>query len=164
MEETKEINVIIKPNSEIQVFVVDDDHMVNNMYKRKFTDAGYQVRTAFNGQEMIDQLKDGTYIPDVVVVDMLMPEMGGIEALSIIRKNNYIPDAMICVLTNQSQTFEIQSAKMQNVDGYIVKSTVLPHEVVEEVIKMYIGKLYNEAEMKEKTRLREIAAQNKNNI
>ena len=73
---------------------------------------------------------------DIIILDMVMPEMDGVELLSKIRKENLAKDAAVIILSNQGQSSEIDRAKGYGIAGYIVKATTIPSEVLKEVIRM----------------------------
>ena len=67
-----------------------------------------------------------------------MPGMDGLELLKIIKQENLAPDSVIIMLTNQADDFE--KAKALGVDGYIIKATTIPSEVVDQVLTIYRNK------------------------
>jgi CheY-like chemotaxis protein len=81
--------------------------------------------------------------PDVILLDIVMPYMDGLELLKTIRTENLAPDAIVVMLTNQSQSSDIERAKELKVDGYIVKASTIPSEVLHEVEKIYEAKKGN---------------------
>lgn len=115
-----------------KVMIVDDDKFLLNMYSIKFTNNKFDVTTAGDGKSAIEKLEEG-YQPDVILIDVVMPVMDGIEALSAIRSKGLAKKAAIMVLSNQGQPSDIEKAKSFNIDGYIVKATSIPSEIVTEV-------------------------------
>lgn len=119
-----------------KVLIVDDDKFLLNMYSIKFSKNGYEVNAASSGDEALNKIKDG-FRPDIVLLDIVMPGMDGFEILSAIRKGNLVPGASVIMLTNQGQLSDIEKAKSFGIDGYIIKATTIPSEVVEEVTRIY---------------------------
>jgi CheY-like chemotaxis protein len=119
-----------------KVLLVDDDSFLLNMYSLKFSKSGFEVVSAQNGGEAIKKLKEG-FIPDIIVLDIIMPGMDGLELLQAIRQEKLIPKATVIMLTNQSDTAEIDKAKNLGINGYIVKATTIPSEVVDDVIEIH---------------------------
>ena len=119
------------------VLLIDDDKFLLQMYAMKFTKAGAHVEVVTSGQEALDRLKDDTrpHI-DIVVLDIIMPGMDGLESLHNIRKENLATDAKVIMLSNQNSPQDIEKAKNLKIDGYIVKATMIPSEVVDEVYKI----------------------------
>jgi CheY-like chemotaxis protein len=106
------------------------------MYSIKFSRNDYEVNGASSGDDALTKIKDG-YNPDIVLLDIIMPGMDGFGVLERIRKENLVPNALIIMLTNQGQLSDIEKAKEFGVNGYIIKATSIPSEVVEEVTRIY---------------------------
>lgn len=121
------------------VLIIDDDAFLLGMYDVKFKKAGYNVVLSSGGADAIKKLRDGL-TPDAITLDMVMPDMDGFEVLEEIRKSNLSPASAMVVLSNQSQSADIERAKKFGIDGYVVKATSLPSEVVEEVSKIIAEK------------------------
>jgi CheY-like chemotaxis protein len=122
----------IKP----KVLIVDDDKFLINMYSIKFNKREFEVNSAMSGEDAISKLKGG-YTPDIILLDIVMPVMDGFEILEAIRTNNLSPKSLIIMLTNQGQLTDIERAKSFGINGYIIKATTIPSEVVAEVEKIY---------------------------
>jgi DNA-binding response OmpR family regulator len=118
---------------------VDDDRFLLDMYSLKFTKAGYEARTADSAESALKILRDG-YDPDVMLVDIVMPGPDGLEFMSTVCKEHLAPSASIVMLTNQGNPDDISRAKKLGADGYIVKATSIPSEVLAEVSKIIAGK------------------------
>ncbi len=119
-----------------KVLIIDDDKFLLNMYSIKFSKNGFEVNSASSGEEALGKIKEG-YAPDIVLLDIVMPGMDGFEILDNLKKNNLVPNAMIIMLTNQGQLADIEKAKSFGINGYIIKATTIPSEVVEEVERIY---------------------------
>lgn len=122
----------IKP----KVLIIDDDKFLINMYSIKFNKKEFEVSSAMSGEEAVNKLKGG-FTPDIILLDIVMPVMDGFETLEAIRTNNLSPRSLIIMLTNQGQLTDIERAKSFGINGYIIKATTIPSEVVEEVEKIY---------------------------
>lgn len=122
-------------NKKYNVLIVDDDKFLLDIYKKKFEREGAIVDIAIGSMEALSKLRDGAK-PDILMLDVIMPAINGIELLDIIRKEKLVPDAVIIMLTNESDQGKIEQAKKLGINGYIVKATTIPTEVVEEAIKI----------------------------
>jgi len=120
----------------LKIFVVDDDKFLLDMYSLKFSKSGYMVEAADNGEDALKKFRGGT-VPDVLLLDVIMPGLTGLETLESIRKENLIPTTTIIMLTNQNMPEDIDRAKKCNVDGYIVKAMAIPSEVLSEVERIH---------------------------
>ncbi len=121
-----------QPSSNKKILLVDDDKFLLDMYAIKFSKAGYEVKTADSTDGGLKLVHDG-YIPSVMLADIVMPGMDGLDLVAAIRKEHLAPDCVIIMLTNQGSSDDISRAKKLGVDGYIVKATTIPSEVLAEV-------------------------------
>lgn len=117
------------------VLLVDDDRFLLDMYKKKFEAGGSKVELAVGSDEALVLLRDG-FKPDIIMLDIIMPGMDGIEVLETMRKEALAPEASVIMLTNESEREKIDRARKLGIKGYIVKATSIPSEVVEEALKM----------------------------
>jgi two-component system chemotaxis response regulator CheY len=118
-----------------KILLVDDDQLLHDMYSMKFKKNGFEVKTASDGEEAIQIIKDG-YVPDVLITDLMMPVMDGFGIFEAIKKENLAPNIIAIMLTNKGLSEEINKAKEEGFHGYIVKATTIPAGVVEEVKKI----------------------------
>ncbi len=123
----------------VKVFLVDDDKFLLGMYSLKFSNNGYDVETTVGSVAALEKLRAGNK-PDIILLDIIMPYMDGLELLKTIRDEKLAPGATVIMLTNQSQSSDIEKAKELGVDGYIVKAATIPSEVLQEVEKIYAKK------------------------
>ncbi|MDO8482963.1 MAG: response regulator [bacterium] len=123
------------PNSNKKVLIVDDDQFLLNMYSIKFKKFGFNVDTASGGQEVLNKLRDGAK-PEVLLLDVVMPAMDGLELLEHIREEKFVPNATVIILSNQNQPSDIERAKNLGIASYIVKASSIPSEVVAEVMRV----------------------------
>jgi len=122
-----------------KILLIDDDKFLLDMYVIKFTGAKYEVQAADSSDAALKLLRDG-FQPDVALIDIKMAGMDGLELLEAIRKERLIPKTVIIMLTNQGQSDDIARAQKMGVDGYIVKATTIPSEVLSEVEKIMTSK------------------------
>ncbi len=115
------------------VLLVDDDKFLLDMYSLKFSKSGLAVQAVIGSLQALKLLREGLS-PDIVILDIVMPTMDGLELLETMRKEKLASKATVVMLTNQSQSADIERAKTLGVDGYIVKATTIPSEVVSEVM------------------------------
>jgi len=118
------------------IFIVDDDKFLLGMYSLKFKKGDFVVESALGSEEALTRLRAGLR-PDIFLLDIIMPTMTGLELLEKAKKENMVGNATVVMLTNQGEQSDIDQAKSLGVQGYIVKATTIPSEVVEEVSKIY---------------------------
>lgn len=104
-----------------KVLLVDDDPLILRMYQKKLSTDGYSVSTAFNGEEaMVQVLKQK---PDIILLDVMMPKMNGVETLKELKKRPETNDIPIIFLTNLGDSAEdIESAKKMGALDYLIKA------------------------------------------
>lgn len=117
------------------VLIVDDDKFLLEMYRKKFAESVASVDLAVGPVEALEKLRGGSKV-DILILDIIMPNMDGIELLETIRKEKLAPDAVVIMLTNEGSSERIEEAKALGINGYIVKATSIPSEVVEETLKI----------------------------
>ena len=118
----------------MKVLLVDDDVFLRDMYETKFTQEGVDVTVVNDGAEALHILENDTF--DVVITDMIMPGMSGLELLKKIKTINPQPTKKFIILSNQGEPTDKAAAANIGVDGYIVKAELIPSEVVKEVFKI----------------------------
>jgi len=119
-----------------RVYLVDDDRFLLDLYAVKFRNAGHEVSVFGGGEELLVALrKEGSKNPDVILLDLIMPGIGGFEALEAIRKEKLAKGAKIIILSNLGQDSDIERAKQLSADGYIIKASAIPSEVLAETLR-----------------------------
>lgn len=116
-----------------KIFIVDDDSFLLDMYALKFSQAGYDVTTALGALPALEKLRAGTYIPDIILLDIVMPVVDGFEFLEKMRAESLAPNAIHIVLSNRGQDADIARAKDLGAAGFIVKASTTPAEVITQV-------------------------------
>lgn len=119
-----------------KVLIVEDDQFLLRMYKKKFEVAGFEVEIAGDGEEGLLRMR--TTKPDIVLMDIMMPKLNGLDAIVQAKADNLIKNIPVLVLTNLSNTDDAQSAVTNGALGYLVKSDFTPSQVVDKV-KEIIG-------------------------
>jgi len=99
------------------VLLFDDDASVREPLRRLLTEAGYEVRTASDGKEALELLKTGGAIPELFLLDLMMPEMTGLELITTLRINPSWADVPVVVLTGTRG----YSAEELKVDAVLLK-------------------------------------------
>ena len=105
--------------SSIKVLVVDDDPDIVEILKYNLKNSGYYVKSAGNGVEAIKKAKK--FIPDIILMDVMMPEMSGIEACEEIKNIDQLSQAIIIFLSARSEDYTQISAYDAGADDYISK-------------------------------------------
>ncbi len=114
-----------------KIVIVEDDKPIAQMYEIKFVHAGYEVSIAENGLEglvIIEKTK-----PDAVLLDLMMPEMGGEEMLKKLRSTEWGKNTKVVILTNVSEEEVAKKISSYNISGFIIKAQYTPAQVVEKI-------------------------------
>jgi len=121
-----------------KVLVVDDEDSVREIYKREFTNSGLDVVTAADGEEGL--LKAGEEIPDLILLDIMLPKMSGIDVLKALKENPLTKSIPTLLLTNLGEESIIKEGFELGADGYLLKVSYTPAQVVEESRKFITEK------------------------
>ncbi|MCR4276312.1 MAG: response regulator [Candidatus Parcubacteria bacterium] len=118
-----------------RVYLVDDDRFLLDLYAVKFRNAGHEVSVFGSGEDLLTALRKGEPAPDAILLDLIMPGVGGFEALETMRKENLAKSSKVIILSNQGQDSDIEKAKQLFADGYIIKASAIPSEVLAETLR-----------------------------
>lgn len=118
------------------ILLVEDDSFLSDMYTTKFTESGYDIKPAMDGQQGLDMLTGGLR-PDIVLLDIVMPKMDGIELLTAIKKDEKLKNIPVVLLTNLGQETDIQKGMELGALDYLVKAHFTPSEVVKRVESLF---------------------------
>jgi DNA-binding response OmpR family regulator len=121
-----------KEKNKKSIFIIDDDSFLLDMYALRFTQAGFQVETAMNAEQALEKLRSGL-VPDIVLLDIVMPIMDGFELLEAINTEKLISGSLKIILSNLGQQQDFDRGKELGAHSYIVKANSTPSEVVAHV-------------------------------
>jgi DNA-binding response OmpR family regulator len=111
-----------------KIAIIEDDAVISQMYRMKFEADGFDVQLANNGKRGVAMVE--AFQPDLILMDLQMPEMSGAEALAVIRKNAWGKDIPVIILTNLGQEESPKEIKDLGIHSYIVKAELTPRQVV----------------------------------
>lgn len=114
-----------------KIAIIEDDAAINQMYRMKFEADGFDVELADNGARGVALVEK--FQPDIILLDLSMPEMTGDEALMEIRAHDWGRDIPVIILTNLGEEEAPHALKALGVTSYIVKADLTPRQVVERV-------------------------------
>ncbi len=119
-----------------KIAIIEDDQAISQMYRIKFEAEGYTVETAENGKlglELAENMK-----PDIILLDLMMPEMNGDEVLKRLRKTTWGKNTKVVVLTNMGEQEIPPSVHEQGVEAVILKADMTPRQVAD-LVKKHLG-------------------------
>lgn len=114
-----------------KIAIIEDDIAIVQMYRMKFESEGFVVVTADNGKDGLALIHKEK--PDIVLLDLMMPEMRGDEMLAELRQKDWGKDIKVIVLTNMGESEAPDSVMENGALGYIVKADMTPKQVAEKV-------------------------------
>lgn len=120
-----------------KVAIIEDDQAISQMYRIKFEAEGYDVDTAENGKlglELADKMR-----PDIILLDLMMPEMTGGEMLAKLRASDWGKNMKVIILTNMGEQEIPQEVKDLGVSGIILKADMTPRQVAD-IVKKKLAK------------------------
>ncbi len=120
-----------------KIAIIEDDPIISQMYRMKFEADGFEVQMADNGRDGVSLVQHMR--PDIILLDIKMPEMDGDEALAAIRKHDWGKDITVLVLTNLGEEEAPKSLRSLGIHSYIVKAELTPSQVVERVKQALAG-------------------------
>jgi len=118
-----------------KILIVDDDSFLLDMYALKFSKSNFDVSTALGPTLALEKLHQD-FSPDIILLDIMMPEMDGFELLQKIKEDGLAPNSVAIFLSNRGQVSDISRAEEMGAAGYIVKAANTPSEVIEKVINI----------------------------
>lgn len=115
-------------DKDLQVLIVEDEQLLNEAYARVLAAANISLLRAYNGKEALELLK--TEHPDIILLDLRMPVMDGIEFLKKLQPKDNMPGAKIIVFSNYDDQHEIDEAFSLGAMHYMLKAWATPDELV----------------------------------
>ncbi|MBH1980594.1 response regulator transcription factor [Candidatus Saccharibacteria bacterium] len=114
-----------------KIAIIEDDSAIHQMYRMKFESEGFDVQLAGDGRSGVELVKK--FRPDLILLDMQMPEVDGLSALRIIRKEDWGKTIPVIILTNLGEEESPKELRSLGISGYIVKADLTPRQVVARV-------------------------------
>lgn len=123
-----------------KIAIIEDDLAISQMYRIKFETEGYTVETAENGKlglDLIESMK-----PDIILLDLMMPEMNGEEMLIKLRASTWGRNIKVIILTNMGEQEVPENVKNLGVTAIILKADMTPRQVAD-LVKSQLTKPNN---------------------
>lgn len=106
---------------------------MRELLSAKLLREGYEVETARDGEEGLRVMQEAK--PDLVLLDILMPKLGGFEVLEILRNDSQLRQIPVIVISNSGQLSELEQAKDLGAIDVLIKTEFDPQEVIEKIIR-----------------------------
>ena len=116
-----------------KILLIEDEKIMINLLNKKLTSEGYDVTISRDGEEGLRVMKE--LKPDVVLLDIIMPKMGGFEVMEKMNKDPELKKIPIIIVSNSGQPVELSRAKELGARDWLIKTEFDPQEVVDKVVK-----------------------------
>jgi len=117
-----------------KILIVEDDTMLVEVYEKKLTGAGFEVKVCLSGASVKDEML--AWKPDLVLLDVVLPDKDGFEVLEDIKKESEIKDIPVYIFTNLSAKEDTERARELGAAGFLTKSSFTPSQLTEEIRKI----------------------------
>jgi len=121
----------------MHILLVEDDESLYNLYSTEFDLNGHTVSWHKVGTGVVDKIKEEN--PDVILLDIMLPEKTGLEVLKDIKKNPDTSNIPVIMLTNFGTQDNVHEAINNGAEDFIMKHNVVPEEIVEKVTNIVNG-------------------------
>lgn len=122
-----------------KILLVEDDPLLVDLYSTAFKKFGYEVETSFNGEEGLKKLLETKKKPTIILSDVMMPKMHGLELLAKIKESPDLKKIPVILLTNLGKEEDIKKGLELGAVTYLIKSEYTPKEIVEKVKEVMAG-------------------------
>ncbi|MDO8633158.1 MAG: response regulator [bacterium] len=116
------------------ILLIEDDPLLIDIYSTKLKESGFEVTVAEDGEKGLKSLEGA--MPDLVLLDIVLPKQNGWEVLSKIRQNDRFKGLKVVLLSNLGQKEEIEKGLSLGADRYLIKAHFTPTQVVQEIQKL----------------------------
>ncbi len=116
-----------------KILIVEDEELIKSLLQKKLVKEGYDVSTASNGEEGLEVMRRVS--PDLILLDIIMPKMGGFEMMEEMRRDEKLEKIPVIVISNSGQPVELDRAKKLGAKDWLIKTNFDPEEVLEKVKK-----------------------------
>jgi CheY-like chemotaxis protein len=120
-----------------KILLIEDEQLIIELLTKKLTEEGYDVSVAKDGEEGMSAMQEEK--PDLILLDVVMPKMGGLEVMEEMQKDPDLKRIPVIVVSNSGQPVELDRAKQLGAKDWLIKTEFDPQEVIDKVINQ-IGK------------------------
>ena len=113
------------------ILIIEDDKFLRELIVRKLKDEKYQIVEASDGEEGLEKAKKE--IPDLVLLDLILPGIDGFEVLSKIKEEHALSSVPVIILSNLGQREEVEKGLKMGAVDYLIKAHFTPGEIIEKI-------------------------------
>lgn len=115
------------------IMIVEDDTFVVDIYRKKLREEGFTVLEAVDGLNAWEKLQDKANRPDLILLDIIMPQMNGLDLLKKLNADEDLKKIPVILLTNMSQKEDVDTGLGLGAKDYLIKSHFTPGEVLSKI-------------------------------
>ena len=116
-----------------KILLVEDEEIMIDLLQKKLTKEGYEISVARDGEEGLKAMREVK--PDLILLDIIMPKMGGFEVMTEMQKDKTLAKIPVIVISNSGQPVELDRAQKLGAKDWLIKTEFDPQEVIEKVKK-----------------------------
>ncbi len=116
-----------------KILLVEDDPLIVKIYKTRLEEEDFEVEVVSQGEKVVDKLKKNEF--DLVLLDIVLPELTGFEILKRIKGEGLLEDLKVLILSNLGEKRNVEKASKLGAVSYLIKAHHTPTEVIDEVKK-----------------------------
>ena len=113
------------------VLIAEDEEFLSKVYTTTLKKAGLDVKVVRDGQQLLNEVR--ARLPDLIILDLIMPKMDGFEALREIKGDPKLKDIKVIILSNLEQNKDVREITSLGVTEYVVKTNVSIHEMIDKI-------------------------------
>lgn len=116
-----------------KILLIEDEEIMIDLLLKKLIQEGFQVNVAKDGQRGLEMMKEDK--PDLILLDVIMPKMGGFEVMEEINKDSELRKIPVIIVSNSGQPVELDKAKKLGARDWLIKTEFNPQEVIDKINK-----------------------------
>ena len=117
-----------------KILIIEDEEILLDLLREKLRALGFKVFTASDGEAGFAAIRE--IKPDLVLLDIVMPKMGGFEVMEEMQKDPSIKDIPVIIISNSGQPVELDKAKQLGAKDWLIKTEFDPQEVINKVFNV----------------------------
>ncbi|MBU2214396.1 response regulator, partial [Patescibacteria group bacterium] len=118
-----------------KILIVEDEEVLLDVYKIKFSQTDYQIITAMDGLAGLELARKE--LPDLILLDLILPKMDGYQVINELKKDKKTKKIKIYILSNLVQNKEIEKGFQNGVDGFLIKANLTPTQLLNKVNQIF---------------------------
>ena len=124
-------NIKFMSSGKKRILLVEDDKLIARAYKESLERAGFKVELATQGDKALESMRKRK--PDLLLLDIIMPVMDGVEVMEEMSKDDFLKDIAIIVVTNAERESEIKRSSKYNIIDYFIKSDLSLDQLIQKI-------------------------------